>query len=163
MALKFKKNAVAEGRFELSRFEPRLKEVLEQLAEDRLSLEDFDDLTDGKSSSNISIFHLEDFGVCQSTANEFGLREAGYAELGAPAIQAKDDWSFASVSHRIIVFVLGGFTHSELRVAKEVQEKLPRGTEVLVGGTSLLTPKRLIRALRPKTDTAEGKNRRVGE
>lgn len=146
-ALRFKKNAVAEGRFELSRFEPRLKEVLEQLAEDRLS--------------------LEDFGVCQSTMNEFGLREAGYAELGAPAIQAKDDWSFASVagsveaektevSHRIIVFVLGGFTHSELRVAKEVQEKLPRGTEVLVGGTSLLTPKRLIRALRPKTDTAEG-------
>lgn len=45
------------------------QEVLEQLAEDRLSLEDFDDLTDGKSSSNISIFHLEDFGVCQSTAS----------------------------------------------------------------------------------------------
>lgn len=38
--MRFKKNAVAEGRFELSRFEPRLKEVLEQLAEDRLSLED---------------------------------------------------------------------------------------------------------------------------
>ena len=32
-----------------------VQEVLEQLAEDRLSLEDFDDLTDGKSSSNISI------------------------------------------------------------------------------------------------------------
>eukprot|EP00435_Cladocopium_sp_Y103_P019720 s2076_g4.t1 len=147
-ALKFKKNAVAEGRFELSRFEPRLKEVLEQLAEDRLS--------------------LEDFGLCQSTANDFGLREAGYADvLGAPAIQAKDDWSFASVtgsveaektevSHRIVVFVLGGFTHSELRVAKEVQEKLPRGTEVIMGGTSLLTPKRLIRALRPKTDAPGG-------
>lgn len=147
-ALKFKKNAVAEGRFELSRFEPRLKEVLEQLAEDRLS--------------------LEDFGLCQSTANDFGLREAGYGDvLGAPAIQAKDDWSFASVtgsveaertevSHRIVVFVLGGFTHSELRVAKEVQEKLPRGTEVIMGGTSLLTPKRLIRALRSKTDAPGG-------
>ncbi|CAK9049579.1 SNARE-interacting protein KEULE [Durusdinium trenchii] len=147
-AMRFKKNAVAEGRFELSRFEPRLKEILEQLAEDRLS--------------------LEDFGVCQSESTDFGLREAGYADLlGAPAIQAKDDWSFASVaggvdaertetSHRIVIFVLGGFTHSELRVAAEVQEKLPRGTEVLMGGTSLLTPKRLIRALRPKSDAAEG-------
>lgn len=61
-----------------------------------------------------------------------GLREAGYGDVLGPAIQAKDDWSFASVtgsveaertevSHRIVVFVLGGFTHSELRVAKEVQ------------------------------------------
>ncbi|CAJ1462274.1 unnamed protein product [Effrenium voratum] len=112
-AARSKKNATAEGRFELSRFEPCLKELLERLAEDRLS--------------------FEEFPVCQNSGDDFGLREAGYATaeaLGAPAIQAKDDWSFASggeerekaeVSHRIVVFVLGGFTHSELRAAAEVR------------------------------------------
>lgn len=149
-AARFKKNAVAEGRFELSRFEPRLKEILEQLVEDRLS--------------------LEEFPVLQSTADDFGLREAGAATaepLGAPVIQAKDDWSFTSVSggleiehaevsHRVVVFVIGGFTLSELRVAAEVEQKMPRGTEVIVGGTSLLTPKRLLRTLRPRSDAEPG-------
>eukprot|EP00439_Symbiodinium_sp_Y106_P069127 s2456_g11.t2 len=148
-AARFKKNAVAEGRFELSRFEPRLKEILEQLVEDRLS--------------------LEEFPVLQSAADDFGLREAGAATaepLGAPVIQAKDDWSFTSVSgglesehavsHRVVVFVIGGFTLSELRVAAEVEQKMPRGTEVIVGGTSLLTPKRLLRTLRPQNDAEPG-------
>eukprot|EP00933_Yihiella_yeosuensis_P023959 TRINITY_DN18591_c0_g1_i2.p1 TRINITY_DN18591_c0_g1~~TRINITY_DN18591_c0_g1_i2.p1 ORF type:complete len:647 (+),score=146.63 TRINITY_DN18591_c0_g1_i2:63-1943(+) len=142
---RFKKNAKESNRFELSRFEPRLQAILEQLAEHRLS--------------------QEDFPVTQET--DGGLRQAGAALLeqhGAPAIQAKDDWSFAGwtgaaaakeaeemeVSQRIIVFVIGGFTYSELRAAAEVEHKMPRGTEVLIGGTSLFTPRRLISVLRPQ-------------
>eukprot|EP00440_Ansanella_granifera_P044327 gb/GFBE01048043.1/.p1 GENE.gb/GFBE01048043.1/~~gb/GFBE01048043.1/.p1 ORF type:complete len:634 (+),score=148.96 gb/GFBE01048043.1/:1-1902(+) len=147
-AARFKKNALAEGRFMLSRYEPRIKELLEQLAEHRLSPEDF------------PVFEGPGEG-----ADAHGLRQIGAAleTHGAPAIQAKDDWSFAAcagttashsesheVSQRVVVFVLGGFTHSELRAAAEVEHLMPRGTEVLIGGTSLLTPKRLIRALRPR-------------
>ncbi|CAE8641305.1 unnamed protein product [Polarella glacialis] len=98
------------------------------------------------------------------------LRHAAAETHGAPAIQATDDWSFATpgagpgtspnappeVTQRVIIFVLGGFTHSELRAAAEVEHKMPRGTEVLIGGTSLLTPRRLIRALRPQRSGSDG-------
>lgn len=53
------------------------------------------------------------------------------------------------VSQRIIVFIIGGVTYSELRVAAEVMKDL-RGVEVIMGGTSVLTPRRLIDILRPK-------------
>jgi len=150
-AARFKKNALAEGRFELSRFEPRIKAVLEQLAEHRLSKEDFP-VAGADNAAGMS------------------LRHAAAETHGAPAIQATDDWSFATpgagpgtspnappeVTQRVIIFVLGGFTHSELRAAAEVEHKMPRGTEVLIGGTSLLTPRRLIRALRPQRSGSDG-------
>merc|ERR550532_1918839 len=40
-AARFKRNAQAEGRFVLSRFEPRMRALAQQLAEQRLSQEDF--------------------------------------------------------------------------------------------------------------------------
>jgi len=160
-AARFKKNALAEGRFELSRFEPKVKELLEQLAEQRLSLEDFP-LCEAVGAATS--------GAGEGTEGLSGLRSAGAAlePHGAPAIQAQDDWSFANwsgpsaaasvdgeVTQRLMVFVLGGFTHSELRAAAEVEREMPRGTEVLIGGTALLTPKRLIRSLRQSPENDE--------
>lgn len=147
-AARFKKNAQRDGAFELSRFEPRVKHLLEQMAEHQLK--------------------TEEFPVCESGEGTGDLRQTGatvHEAHGAPAIQEQDEWTFASfagpgsrasetpdeVAQRLIVFVLGGFTHSELRAASEIESKLPRGTEVLIGGTSLLTAKRLIRMLRPKS------------
>jgi len=149
---RFKKNT-SDGRFNNSRFEPRVKELLIQLAEHRLSREEFPVLDEGSA---------------EGTGSFEGLRQAGAAleSHGAPMIQAADEWSFAGyggasgpgsveaasheVTQRVVIFVLGGFTLSELRSAAEVERTMPRGTEVLIGGTSLLTPQRLIRALRTK-------------
>merc|ERR1712151_281699 len=94
-----------------------------------------------------------------------GLRTVGAMGLGppgAPALPAADDWSFAppprqygaatdavEVSQRIIIFIVGGITFSELRAVSEAAQALPRGAEVLIGGTALLTPQRLMRVLRP--------------
>jgi len=153
-AARFKRNSQAEGRFELSRFEPRVKALVEQLTEKRLSEEDFPTLQ----------------GADSEGAGQHGLRlvgTMGCAPPGAPATAPKDDWSFsgwaagaaggagassgqaAEVSQRVIVFILGGITLSELRAAAEVAQALPRGAEVLLGGTSVLTPRRLLRLLRP--------------
>jgi len=159
-AARFKKNAEV-AKFEASRFEPRIKVLLEQLAEKKLAQEDFPKLGG----------MLDDSG--------HGPRSAGSANGAKPLLastQAPNLWSFEDslvqdtnstddaqeeVSQRIVVFVLGGITYSELRAASEVALSLPRGVEVLIGGTSLLTPNRLMNALRPYTGS--GKNDGLGE
>ena len=40
---------------------------------------------------------------------------------------------------RVIVFVVGGITHSEMRVAHNLSKKL--GRDIVIGGTSLDSPK----------------------
>lgn len=146
-AARFKRNARTEHRLELSRFEPRLKAILEQLAEKRLSDEDFPALP--RTSPDLR-----------------GVGATVFGSPSAPAVQAADDWSFAGasnaptaegpefISRRVVAFVLGGMTYSELRSAVEVQHSLSQGTEVIIGATSLLTTRRLIKALRPQTSEA---------
>lgn len=145
-AARFKKKAQANGC--IDRFEPRIKELVECLTQDRLADEEFPTL---------------------GGAADDGSRTTGGARgtsLVAPDAQGRDHWSFAvcpeggsmagnmirtrEVRQRVVVFVLGGITHSELRAAAEVMQNLHCGTEVVLGGTALLTPKRLIRALRPR-------------
>jgi syntaxin-binding protein 1 len=152
---RYKQNASIEGRFELSRFDPKVKEILEQLSTGKLSDEDFPRLGDDSGD----------------TPGGGSLRAAA-ATSAAPMAPACDDWSFAAatpsgagkestqeapseVTQRYIVFIIGGVTYTELRVASEVMKQLPSGAEVLMGGTSVLTPRRLIQILRPRSAEAE--------
>jgi len=63
----------------------------------------------------------------------------------APAAQS----TASGVTRRVLVFVLGGVTYSELRAVAELKRELPAGLEVVLGGTSILTARRLINSLRP--------------
>ncbi|KYF39876.1 Sec1 family protein, partial [Toxoplasma gondii ARI] len=47
---------------------------------------------------------------------------------------------------KFILFVLGGITHAEMRCAYEVSNEL--GADVILGGTSILTPPQIIRILK---------------
>jgi len=128
-------------------WEPRVKDILEQLAAGTLSKDEFP-------------LHGEEPVDQVDPMAGGGLR-------GAAA--GFDDWSFAAtvappagrsavkeapveVTQRYIVFVIGGLMYSELRAGAEVAKDLPAGAEVLVGGTSLLTPKRFIQMLRPRQE-----------
>jgi len=160
-ATQFKRRAKADGHRELSRFEPRLKLLLEHLVEGKLSEEEFPRLKRNDCNS--------------STGQHSGLRTAGTTRCAPPAgslpiAPCTTDWTFAAwtnngasgggtdangqtgkcqVTRRVVVFVLGGVTLSELRAAAEVTQQLPRSTEVLMGGTSVLTPRRFVQQLRP--------------
>ncbi len=47
---------------------------------------------------------------------------------------------------RVFVFFIGGFTHSELRLAHHVSETL--GKDVFIGGTSVLRPREFMELLK---------------
>jgi syntaxin-binding protein 1 len=48
-------------------------------------------------------------------------------------------------ARRIIIFVVGGVTHSEVRVAHQLSKKLKR--DVLLGGTSIDNPATFLEKL----------------
>jgi len=54
---------------------------------------------------------------------------------------------------RIILFILGGMTHSEMRSAYELSKKTNR--EVIVGSNSILTPKEFVAELRSLKKTED--------
>eukprot|EP00928_Gymnodinium_smaydae_P093994 TRINITY_DN7840_c0_g1_i3.p1 TRINITY_DN7840_c0_g1~~TRINITY_DN7840_c0_g1_i3.p1 ORF type:complete len:655 (-),score=133.65 TRINITY_DN7840_c0_g1_i3:322-2286(-) len=155
-AARFKAHAKTEGRFALSRFEPRVRDLLERLADQRLSDADYPTLAGSGGGGG------------------GGLRDAASGGAGAAPVPAApstlgDIWSFdapagaggsaasssaaeaaaeAEVTRRLVVFVLGGITHSELRAVAELSATLPRSTAVYLGGTAVLTPRRLLETLR---------------
>merc|ERR1719291_13952 len=153
----FKANAKEEGRFELSRFEPRMKLLVRQLVGDKLSDEEFPHQT-GSSSGHLA-------------APTLRAAAHGVAAPVAPPAAAVDDWSFAGaaasaadpaargaasgVTQRVLVFVLGGITYSELRAVAELKRELPAGLEVVLGGTTILTARRLMDSLRPPREPQE--------
>lgn len=135
---RFKRNTRQDGRFELSRYEPRVKQLLEDMVAGVLNEEEFS--------------HL--IGPSSDAGTKRDSRPAPGTLLTPTSAAPADDWIFGSTGRtqqqqRVVLFIIGGVTHSELRAAAEIAQELPRGTEVFVGGTSLVTPKRFVQMLRP--------------
>merc|ERR1712223_998672 len=52
-------------------------------------------------------------------------------------------------ARRVIVFILGGITHSEFRIDSEIAKDLRyNNAEIIVGGSKILTPSAFIKDLR---------------
>ncbi|OPJ77227.1 syntaxin-binding protein 3 isoform B [Patagioenas fasciata monilis] len=109
----------SEETFQLSRWTPVIKDVMEDAIENKL------DSKDWPYSSQ-----------CPPTWNG----------SGAVSARQKPRASYKEVrksSARLIIFVIGGITYSEMRSAYEVSEAY-KSCEVVIGSTHILTPKRLL-------------------
>mmetsp|Transcript_13956 Transcript_13956/g.25769 ORF Transcript_13956/g.25769 Transcript_13956/m.25769 type:complete len:650 (+) Transcript_13956:79-2028(+) len=143
MHARFKRIAAEDGRYQLSRFEPRLKLLLEQAAARKLSPDAFPSFGSATApAGGGSHFFAASAGGASTAAagknNSWAFTEESNG--GAPAV-------VVPVTQRILVFIIGGVTFSELRAASEVAKEL-RDTEICVGGTCLLTPSRFVESFR---------------
>jgi len=76
-----------------------------------------------------------------------GRLDAGdFVELGA---RASGPSAAASTPKSVVLFIVGGLSLPEVRIAKEVASA-QTGTEIFVGGSCLLTPQKVVDAIRPK-------------
>ncbi|ORY81416.1 Sec1-like protein [Protomyces lactucae-debilis] len=114
--------------FELSRYQPRLKDVIEQHFQGTLSLDDFPytrdlppEATPGRNSAPGS-----------SLRTNRPAWAKGRSNLDVP-------------KQRVLCFVAGGATYSEVRACYELSETL--GRDVLLGSTHLSTPNDFISSL----------------
>merc|ERR1711920_320125 len=110
-AARFKRK-VKDQCLDLSRFEPRVKELIEQLGQENLSYDDFPAL-DGTGASAKKPAVL---GSPQQAGDQWSFASWPQASGGASAAQARTP---KDVTQRIII------THSELRAAAEACQSLP--------------------------------------
>ncbi|KAM6262624.1 syntaxin-binding protein 3 isoform 1-T1 [Porphyrio hochstetteri] len=109
----------SEETFQLSRWTPVIKDVMEDAIENKLDSKDWPYCSQ-----------------CPPTWNGSGAVSARQKPKASYQEERKR-------SARLIVFVIGGVTYSEMRCAYEVSQAC-KSCEVVIGSTHILTPKRLL-------------------
>jgi len=106
--------------FVISRYVPMIKHVVEELIEDNLTVDDFPYVGDAPEGGGKS-------------------KEIRSLKKNQPAwAKGKDKQDNSLSGPRIIVFVIGGVTFSELRAAAELTESCQR--EVIIGSERIISP-----------------------
>ena len=117
---------------EFERYAPHLKQLLTQLLNDTLPVDLYPPIG-AKVSAKAT--------VKTATAGRFGAKKVVWDD----GLQIGDEVLQLASPSRIFVFVIGGVTHSEMRVTYDLARSQQR--EIIIGGTSLLTPDGFIRNL----------------
>ncbi|KFQ85203.1 Syntaxin-binding protein 3, partial [Phoenicopterus ruber ruber] len=114
-----RKDRSSEETFQLSRWTPVIKDVMEDAIENKLDSKDWPYCS-----------------KCPPTWNGSGAVSARQKPKASYQDERKS-------SARLIIFVIGGVTYSEMRSAYEVSQAY-KSCEVFIGSTHILTPKRLL-------------------
>lgn len=120
-----RKERVSEQTYQMSRWTPILKDIIEDAIEDKLDSKHFPFLA-GRQS-------MPQYQRAAPTSARYGQ---WHKDRGQQV-------QYRSSGPRIIVFIVGGMTYSETRVAYEIsRDKKP--WEVIVGSDQLLTPRKFL-------------------
>jgi len=117
----------SESTYTNSRWTPYVKDIMEDVIEDRLDSRQFPSV--GGQKNPAASFAVQ-------SAREFGW--------------VKDRKGAVRSGPRLIVFILGGVAYSELRCAYEVTQSNLKRWEVFIGSDHIITPRQFLRDLEMK-------------
>lgn len=143
-----------EGEYASSRYVPMLKGILEDLADGTLSMDDYPSVMPmpEQGPSAAAITSGKRGGTARSSAR--GSAASARKSGGASSRWSKSSSGEASrggtgptnfSGGRSMVFVVGGASFSELRVARQVSQATCR--EIVLGSTAFLSPKDFVSEL----------------
>ncbi|ESO02474.1 hypothetical protein HELRODRAFT_66166, partial [Helobdella robusta] len=126
-----RKERNAERKYQASRWTPYVKDIMEDAIEEKLNIQKFPFLTGGSRSAGM------------------GAAPVRYARYG----QWHKDRSPSTFKSgpRLIVFIVGGVSYSEMRCAYEVSQAA-KNFDVLIGSTNILTPVGFLSCLKDLTN-----------
>ncbi|CDZ98136.1 Vesicle trafficking protein Sec1 [Phaffia rhodozyma] len=139
----------AEDEYELSRYQPAVKIMLEDHIANKLDAREFPYVKDApvevvaRSTSVPSI---------APSSGSLRSQRPNWHRAGASGASNTKD----TVKQRLILFVAGGITYSEMRSAYQVGAAL--GREVIIGSTHIITPEAFIRDLKAVGRSGVGAN-----
>lgn len=125
-----RKERITEQTYQMSRWTPVLKDVMEDAIDDKLDAKHFPFLAGRVAPTN--------YGRPTPTSVRYGH---WHKDKNAPNVKNLP---------RLIVFIVGGTSYSELRVAYEVTKEY-KNWEVIIGSDHLLTPEGFLTDLRDLT------------
>ncbi|KAG8436556.1 hypothetical protein GDO86_007607 [Hymenochirus boettgeri] len=108
-----------EETFQLSRWTPVMKDIIEDYMENKLDAKDWPYCSE-----------------CSATWNESGAVSARQKHNTMPRDERKN-------TSKLIIFVIGGITYSEIRCAYEVSQN-SKSFQVIIGSTHIITPKTML-------------------
>ncbi|MBW0575556.1 hypothetical protein O181_115271 [Austropuccinia psidii MF-1] len=127
------KQSLDENAYDISRLQPFVKLILEEALSNELDLHWFPDM--GKTPT-LSGAKTGDASLATNGGGPTSLRSA------KPSWQRPKSKTVFENQQRVMVFVDGGLTHSEIRAAYEVSEAHSKDT--VIGSTHIYTPKKYI-------------------
>ncbi|KAF6761496.1 ras opposite [Ephemerocybe angulata] len=128
---RFKQKSSNEEEYELSRFKPAIRTVLEDQVADRLETALFPYVRDAPSTSSVTT------SLRSPPPQTTSLRSQKPAWHRAPRTQQVQD-----NKQRIIVFMAGGMTYSETREVYQLSTSLNK--DIFIGSTHVTTPKGMV-------------------
>ena len=123
-----------EEQWQLSRFQPHVLGLVEDVAKGTLSTDEYPYVLPPSSGAALPV----DTAFADLSVRRKGGAAASWARKGKADGGAKDH-------KKLIIFVIGGITRSEIRVAHKMSHLLERN--VIVGGTSVDNPHQFIEKL----------------
>eukprot|EP00297_Palpitomonas_bilix_P003784 CAMPEP_0113893618 /NCGR_PEP_ID=MMETSP0780_2-20120614/16206_1 /TAXON_ID=652834 /ORGANISM="Palpitomonas bilix" /LENGTH=601 /DNA_ID=CAMNT_0000883955 /DNA_START=79 /DNA_END=1884 /DNA_ORIENTATION=- /assembly_acc=CAM_ASM_000599 len=142
---KKRKTKPDEVSYDLSRYTPEIKDICQQLLENKLSRDDYP-------------FVKEPVGGGAASASSGQSARSRPVGNWANKRERKGESEGENLSgSRVFVFIVGGMTHSEMRVAYELQKAFKR--EVIIGSTEVITSGRFVEQLR----SLRGPERALGD
>merc|ERR1719180_225252 len=127
-----RKERVSEQTYQMSRWTPQLKDIIEDAIEDKLDNNHFPFLSGQRQS----------VGRTAPTSARYGQWHKDKKEPQSKNVP------------RIIAFVVGGCCFSELRAAYEVTND-KKNWEIIMGGSHLLTPEEFLEGMKDLGDPEE--------
>ncbi|KAG0146790.1 hypothetical protein CROQUDRAFT_656975 [Cronartium quercuum f. sp. fusiforme G11] len=130
------KQPLDENDYDISRYRPLVKLMLEDAVANKLDKTVFPYMGESPMSANAK---ANGAGLAANLAAPTSLRSA------KPSWQKPKSKVTNEVRQRMIVFIAGGMTHSEIRSAYSVSEA--HSKDVIIGSTCIYTPKSFIHDL----------------
>ncbi|WWC73866.1 uncharacterized protein I206_107838 [Kwoniella pini CBS 10737] len=129
-----------EGEYELSRYKPIVQMVMEDSSSSRLDQSTFPYIRDAPAEASGSL--RAGNSLAAPTGQSGSLRSARPTWHKAPSARMNN----TEGKQRIIIFIAGGMTYSEMRCAYTAGQAL--GKDVYIGSTHVLTPEIFTQQMR---------------
>lgn len=127
--------------YEISRFQPVLRTIVSELLDDTLSTADYPVVAGTGSATSSKKKSKSGQSLRSASTPKWAKRKAE---------GAANDKAEVFDGARLIIFIAGGVTMSEIRTVYELSAKFKR--DIVIVSTHILTPTAMLRALRDMSD-----------